>query len=69
MLGAVEGLFHGGLAVSYIAAAFVLPVVGARGMYAIAAVAAGLAVLVLLPLLARGAELATDAVATAETAP
>jgi MFS family permease len=69
VLGAVEGLFHGGLAVSYIAAAFVLPVVGARGMYAIAAVAAGLAVLVLLPLLARGAELATDAVASAETAP
>ena len=69
VLGAVEGLFHGGLAVSYVAAAFVLPVVGARGMYAIAGVAAGLAVLVLLPLLARGAELATDAVASPETAP
>jgi MFS family permease len=69
VLGAVEGLFHGGLAVSYVAAAFVLPVVGARGMYAIAGVAAGLAVLVLLPLLGRGAEPATDAVASAETAP
>jgi hypothetical protein len=32
-------------------------------------VAAGLAVLVLLPLWARGAELGTEAVATAETAP
>ncbi|MGA9160540.1 MAG: MFS transporter [Actinomycetota bacterium] len=51
VLGAVEGLFHGGLAISYVAAAFVLPVVGARGMYAIAGVAAGLSVLVLLPLL------------------
>jgi MFS family permease len=69
VLGAVEGLFHGGLAVSYVAAAFVLPVVGARGMYAIAGVAAGLAVLVLLPLLGRGPEPATDAVASAETAP
>ena len=69
VLGAVEGLFHGGLALSYVAAAFVLPVVEARGMYAIAGVAAGLAVLVLLPLLGRGAEPATDAVASAETAP
>jgi MFS family permease len=51
VLGALEGLFHGGLAVSYVAAAFVLPVVGARGMYAIAGVAAGLSVIVLLPLL------------------
>jgi len=51
VLGALEGLFHGGLAVSYVAAAFVLPVVGARGMYALAGVAAALAVVVLLPLL------------------
>ena len=51
VLGALEGLFHGGLAVSYVGAAFVLPVVGARGMYAIAGVAAGLSVIVLLPLL------------------
>ena len=51
VLGALEGLFHGGLAVSYVAAAFVLPAVGARGMYAIAGVAAGLSVLVLAPLL------------------
>jgi hypothetical protein len=34
-----------------VAAAFVLPVVGARGMYAIAGVAAGLSAIVLLPLL------------------
>ena len=51
VLGAVEGLFHGGLTVSFVAAALVLPVVGARGMYAIAGVAAGLSVIVLLPLL------------------
>ena len=53
VLGALEGLFHGGLAVSYVAAAFVLPVVGARGMYALAGVAAALAVIVLLPLLGQ----------------
>jgi MFS family permease len=69
VLGAVEGLFHGGLAVSYVAAAFVLPVVGARGMYAIAGVAAGLAVLVLLPLLAKGTASDAQAVASPETAP
>jgi MFS family permease len=51
VLGAIEGLFHGGLTLSFIAAAFVLPLVGARGMYAIAGVAAGLSVIVLLPLL------------------
>jgi MFS family permease len=51
VLGALEGLFNGGLAVSYVAAAFVLPVVGARGMYAIAGGAAALSVVVLLPLL------------------
>ena len=51
VLGAIEGLFHGGLTISFVAAAFVLPVVGARGMYAIAGVAAGLSVIVLLPLL------------------
>ena len=51
VLGAVEGLFHGGLAVSYIAAAFVLPVVGARGMYAILAVTAALAAIVIAPIL------------------
>ena len=69
VLGAVEGLFHGGLAVSYVAAAFLLPVVGARGMYAIAGVAAGLAVFVLLPLWGRAAELGAEAVGTAEGAP
>ena len=35
VLGATEGIYHGTLALSYIAAAFVLPVVGPRGMYAI----------------------------------
>ncbi|MGH2540236.1 MAG: MFS transporter [Actinomycetota bacterium] len=75
VLGALEGLFHGGLAVSYVAAAFVLPVVGARGMYAIASVAAGLSVIVLLPLLAEGraasveAVPATDGVASGDPAP
>jgi MFS family permease len=53
VLGAIEGLFHGGLTVSFVAAAIVLPVVGARGMYAIAGVAAGLSAIVLLPLLAE----------------
>jgi len=51
VLGAIEGLFHGGMTVSFVAAAFVLPVVGARGMYAIAGIAAGLSVIILLPLL------------------
>jgi hypothetical protein len=51
VLGAIEGLFHGGLTVSFVAAALVLPVVGARGMYAIAGVTAGLSAIVLLPLL------------------
>ena len=46
-----------------------LPVVGARGMYAIAGVAAGLAVLVLLPLLAKGTASDAQAVASPETAP
>jgi MFS family permease len=53
VLGAIEGLFHGGLTVSFVAAAIVLPVVGARGMYGIAGVAAGLSAIVLLPLLAE----------------
>lgn len=75
VLGALEGLFHGGLAVSYVAAAFVLPAVGARGMYAIAGVAAGLSVIVLLPLLAEGRTssiepvTATDGVASGDPAP
>lgn len=64
VLGAVEGLFHGGLTVSFVAAAFVLPVVGARGMYAIAGVAAGLSSIVLLPLL--GSTPVTAGEATAE---
>ena len=38
VFGAQEGIWHGSVSVSYIAAAFVLPVVGARGMYAILAV-------------------------------
>jgi MFS family permease len=62
VLGAIEGLFHGGLTVSFAAAAFVLPLVGARGMYAIAGVAAGLSAIVLLPLL-RAAPVGAGAVA------
>lgn len=53
VLGAIEGLFHGGLAISYVAAAFVLPVVGPRGMYAILGATAALSVIVLMPLLRR----------------
>src|SRR4029453_2730313 len=51
VLGAIEGLFHGGMTVSFVAAAFVLPVGGAGGVYAIAGIAAGLSVIILLPLL------------------
>ena len=51
VLGASEGIFHGTLALSYIAAAFVLPVAGPQGMYALFGAACALSVLVLLPLL------------------
>jgi MFS family permease len=51
VLGALEGIVHGTLALAYLAAAVVLPLVGARGMYALLGVGAGLSVVVLLPLL------------------
>ena len=51
VFGAQEGIWHGSVSVSYIAAAFVLPVVGARGMYAILAVTAALAAIVIAPIL------------------
>jgi len=51
VMGASEGIFHGTLAVSYIAAAFVLPVAGPQGMYALFGAACALSVLALLPLL------------------
>lgn len=75
VLGAGEGLWHGTLAVSYIGAAFVLRVVGPRGMYAILGAAAALSVIVLLPLLGRAGAAAgepvpqIDGVATRDTAP
>lgn len=66
VLGASEGVFHGTLALSYIAAAFVLPVVGPRGMYALFGVATLLSVVVLLPLLRRGRDTAEPAVGRAD---
>jgi MFS family permease len=51
VLGALEGIVHGTLVIAYLGAAVALPVVGARGMYAMLGVGAGLSVLVLLPLL------------------
>ncbi len=50
VLGALEGIVHGTLAIAYLAAAVVLPLVGPRGMYALLGVGAGLSVVVLLPL-------------------
>ncbi len=51
VLGALEGIVHGTLVIAYLVAAVVLPLVGARGMYALLGVGAGLSVVVLLPLL------------------
>ena len=51
VLGALEGIVHGTLVFAYLGAAVALPVVGARGMYALLGVGAGLSVIVLLPLL------------------
>jgi MFS family permease len=51
VFGAQEGIWHGSISVSYIAAAFVLPVVGPRGMYAILGVSALLSTLVIAPIL------------------
>jgi MFS family permease len=51
VLGALEGIVHGTLVIAYLGAAVALPVVGARGMYALLGVGAGLSVVVLLPLL------------------
>jgi len=51
VFGAQEGIWHGSVSVSYIAAAFVLPVVGPRGMYAILAITAALAAIVIAPIL------------------
>jgi MFS family permease len=51
VLGALEGIVHGTLVLAYLAAAVVLPLVGARAMYALLGVGAGLSVVVLLPLL------------------
>jgi hypothetical protein len=62
VLGAGEGLWHGTLTVAYVVAAFVLPVVGPRGMYAILGASAALSVIVLLPLLGRADTAAGEAV-------
>ena len=51
VFGAQEGIWHGSVSVSYIAAAFLLPVVGPKGMYAILAVTAFLSAIVILPIL------------------
>lgn len=51
VLGASEGLWHATLAISYMAAAFVLPAVGPRGMYALLGASALLGAVVLLPLI------------------
>jgi MFS family permease len=51
VFGAQEGIWHGAISISYIAAAFVLPVVGARGMYAILGVTALLSAIVITPIL------------------
>ncbi len=54
VMGAFEGAIHGTLAVAYVMAAFVLPAVGPRGVYAIGGATGLLAALVLLPLLRPG---------------
>jgi MFS family permease len=51
VFGAQEGIWHGAVSVSYIAAAFLLPVVGPKGMYAILGVTAFLSAIVILPIL------------------
>jgi hypothetical protein len=51
VFGAQEGIWHGSVSVSYIAAAFVLPVAGPRGMYAILGISALLSALVIAPIL------------------
>jgi MFS family permease len=50
VMGASEGMVHGTMFVAYPAAAFLVPALGPRGVYAIAGVAGVFAVLVLLPL-------------------
>jgi hypothetical protein len=51
VFGAQEGIWHGSVSISYTAAAFLLPVVGAQGMYAILAVTAALSAVVIWPIL------------------
>lgn len=65
VFGAQEGLWHGAVSVSYVAAAFVLPIVGARGMYAILGVAALGSALILTPLLRVDRAVAEPATSTA----
>jgi MFS family permease len=51
VFGAQEGIWHGSVSISYIGAAFLLPIVGARGMYAILGLTALLSAIVILPIL------------------
>jgi MFS family permease len=51
VFGAQEGIWHASISVSYIGAAFVLPVIGARGMYAVLGATALLSALVISPIL------------------
>jgi MFS family permease len=51
VFGAQEGIWHGSVSISYIGAAFLLPVVGPKGMYAILGVTAFLSAIVILPIL------------------
>lgn len=51
VFGAQEGIWHGAISISYIGAAFLLPVVGARGMYAILGFTALISALVITPIL------------------
>jgi MFS family permease len=54
VMGGLEGIVHGSLALAYVVAAFALPALGPRGLYAVFGVAAVLSLLVLLPLVRLG---------------
>jgi MFS family permease len=56
VMGAFEGAIHGTLAVAFVLAAFALPVVGPRGVYAIGSAAGLISALIMLPLIARARE-------------
>jgi MFS family permease len=68
VMGAFEGAIHGTLAISYLVAAVVVPVVGPRGAYVIGGVGGLTAAVVMLPLIRRAREhpVVPDAVGEAE---